>query len=124
MNQFFRTTVVALFASLFASPAFADSWRPPGESVTTSAAGTARVTITPRALSSPLAYFTDAGDGKAKPGQGAGADHASARVERKGAGGEWTTLWQGPLVNDVGPVDALVSDDGSRLVTFDHWHEV
>lgn len=31
------------------------------------------------------------------------------------------TVWQGPLVNDVAPVNALVSATG-QVVTFDNWH--
>ena len=33
-------------------------------------------------------------------------------------------LWTIPLVNEVSPVDALVSDNGDYVVTFDNWHSV
>jgi hypothetical protein len=38
--------------------------------------------------------------------------------------GRWRTVWQRPLVNDVSPVSALVSNDGAHVVTFDNWHSI
>jgi len=43
-------------------------------------------------------------------------------MERK-QGGRWQTAWKAPLVNDVSPIEAVVSNDG-MVVTFDNWHSV
>lgn len=117
-----RCLVLSVLIGVVSPAARADKWALPGVGTTDSAAGTARVTITPRALSSQLDYFSDATRHKDRPGQAPGADHASAKIETRAADGAWRTLWEGPLVNDVSPVAALVADDGARLVTFDNWH--
>ena len=117
--------VAGLVASTWLSTARADTWMPPERSTVESPKKTARVTVTPRGIAGPLAYFSDKVDGKDKAGQARDAPRqAIAQVEVRAADGTWRTLWQGPLVNDVAPVDFLVSDDGSRLVTFDNWHSM
>lgn len=45
-------------------------------------------------------------------------------LERRDADGQWSLVWDRPLVNEVGPVSALVSDAGDYVVTFDNWHSV
>jgi hypothetical protein len=39
----------------------------------------------------------------------------------KWVGRRYEELWRKPLVNDVSPVSALVSDDDGSFVTFDNW---
>lgn len=114
---------LALGLLVLAAPAHADTWRPPEPKTYASSDGTARVTITPRPLQSSLAYFKDAVDGKAAPGQREGSTQTSplAKLERC-IDGDWRTEWEVPLVNDVGPVHALVANDGRYLATFDNWH--
>ena len=31
-------------------------------------------------------------------------------------------IWQKPLLNEIGPVDAIVANNGSSVVTFDNWY--
>lgn len=101
----------------------ADSWLPASTQIQTSADGKSRVTIEPRQLSSSRAFFHDKVEGTPNAGQlPGGRDQASARVERKDANGQWQLLWQGPLVNEVAPVDTLLSNGGRYLVTLDNWH--
>lgn len=101
----------------------ADSWPPASTQTATSADGAARVTVEPRQLSSNRAFFHDKVEGTPNAGQlPGGRDQASARVERKDANGQWQLLWQGPLVNEVAPVDTLLSNGGRYLVTLDNWH--
>ena len=38
--------------------------------------------------------------------------------------GKLKKLWAIPLVNEVSPVDALVSDKDDYVITFDNWHSV
>ncbi|TNJ34577.1 hypothetical protein [Arenimonas terrae] len=109
---------------LFPASASADSWGSPETKVTFSANRQFRVTVTPRPLGGNLAYFQDKIDGVEPAGQR--ADEAQrtpiARVEQRAERGAWRLIWQRPLVNDVGPVSALLADDASFLVTFDNWH--
>jgi hypothetical protein len=113
----------ALLALACATPARADSWLPPEPMTVVSAAGNARVTVTP---GEPGGYDYFADWGYSHPGEPEPAEHrarhARARVERRVAGGQWRTAWEGPLENNLAPLDVLVADDASRLVTFDNWH--
>ena len=106
--------------------ASADSWAPPSERQYVSADGAARVTITPRALAGALPYFKDKVSGKELAGQreGSAQTPAMAVLEVRDPDGHWLTAWKRPLVNDVGPVRALVANGGHYLVTFDNWHAV
>lgn len=116
-------SLVALGAILLINiggAAHADSWMPPTRQAFLSPGKTARLTVIPREIASPLAYFDDTVKGREPAGQASGGErHARGIVERRTASG-WVTVWQGPLVNEVSPVSALVSDDGKRLVTFDN----
>lgn len=104
----------------------ADSWFPPQVRTTDSANGQFRVTVVPRPIDGALPYFSDKVDGIEPAGQTRGEAQRSpmARVERLLGSGEWQQVWQMPLVNDVAPVEVLLADDGSRLVTFDNWHSM
>jgi hypothetical protein len=98
----FVATLLAVAATVHA-----DTWPPPKVEVVQSPAGTARVTITPNMDYGPRATHKG---------------WARARVERRAGDGTWRKVWQGSLVNRTAPVDALVSDDGATLVTFDNHH--
>lgn len=113
-----------LFSALLATSAFADSWLPPSVRSYTSANGEWKLTVYPRGLTSQLDYFQDKVDGKPNAGGVPGDSQASpiGHMERK-QGGRWQTAWKAPLANDVSPVDAVVSNDGTT-VTFDNWHSV
>lgn len=80
-------------------------------------------TIIPRSLESQLAYFQDLVDGKKEAGQRHGEiDKARGILELTKENGASEKIWEILLVNDVSPVRALVTDDGSYVVTFDNWH--
>lgn len=114
-----------LVEALLASTARADSWLPPSVQTINSADGRARLTITPRAIESPLSYFQDRVQGREPAGQraGAGARHPVGRLQVR-ENGRWRTVWERPLLNDVAPVRALVANGGRRVVTFDNWHSM
>jgi hypothetical protein len=122
VSRLLLTAVLALGSAF----ALADSWMPPSVETTDSANGRSRVTIVPRGIKSPLAFFEDKVAGKEPAGQREGDSKNSpiARVEQLDAAGRWQLLWQKPLVNDVGPTEALLADNASYLVTFDNWHSV
>lgn len=103
----------------------ADSWAPATKIVVESPDRRHRLTMTPRELSSNLAYFEDAVAQKPKPGQRPGRDaSARGRLEGRTADGRWGTIWDKPLANDVAPVDVVVAPSGRVVATLDNWHFV
>lgn len=117
--------LIALCALLFglsAFPAIADSWLPAKVETYTSANGNWRLTVYPRELTSPLAYFQDKVDDKQNAGgvPGDGQRSAIGHMEHR-RNGRWQTVWRMPLANEVSPVDALVSNEGA-VATLDNWH--
>ncbi len=114
-------SVTVLFA---ASPSYGDSWIPATRTSYFSPDKATRFTVIPRELADRLSYFSDKVDGKEAAGQRlGGAPRALGILERR-SGTVWTTIWRAPLVNDVAPVRALVTNGGGHVVTFDNWHSV
>ena len=113
-----------LLSALLATSVFADSWLPPSVRSYSSANGEWKLTVYPRGLTNQLDYFKDKVDGKPNAGGIPGDSQASpiGHMQRK-QDGRWQTAWKAPLVNDVSPVDAVVSNDGVTT-TFDNWHSV
>lgn len=115
-------SVLLGFALLQAMPAVADSWMPPTRTTYLSTSKDVRFTVIPRELTGQLGYFSDKVEGKEPAGQRPGSEpRARGKLERR-TGSTWTTIWEGPLANDVSPVSALVADNGAYVVTFDNWH--
>lgn len=116
-----RASMALLIVLSVASMVHADSWRLPTPESYLSADKTWRLTVTPRALHSQLAYFED---------KVARRDHAGSipgNLQKQAQGymehldhGHWVAVWNEPLVNDVAPVSAIVSATG-QVVTFDNW---
>jgi hypothetical protein len=121
-----RPIVLILFLLSSASVLYADSWALPTENTICSANKKYCLKITPKKLTSQLDYFSDKVDGRSD----AGGDKKQEKNFCKGEfsarndKGKMKTLWTIPLVNEVSPVDALISDDGDYVVTFDNWHSV
>lgn len=109
----------AALCGLAATPAHADSWAMPGIETYVSANGRYRLTVVPREIGSQLAYFDAKVRGETLPEP----EGPSGRFEKRD-GAQWVPVWSRTLVNEVAPVEALVSDDGQRVVTFDNWHSV
>lgn len=117
---------LVLLLLLASSLVSADSWAPPKEAQYVSANGFTRVTITPRPLGGAGGYFSDKVDGVEPAGQRVGDSQTQplALLEQRDTDGSWRPVWNAPLVNDVAPVHALVTNDGGHLVTFDNWHSM
>lgn len=111
--------LLALFtaAVLAIAPARADSWAMPETTIHLSANGQYRFTVVPRDIDNQLAYFEAKVRGETLPE----SEGPLGRFERFEAG-QWVSVWSRGLVNEVSPVDALVSDDGRHVITFDNWH--
>ncbi|MEO5829797.1 MAG: hypothetical protein ABIQ36_04440 [Rhodanobacter sp.] len=106
----------------FGAASHADSWMPPTPKTYTSDDGTWRFTVTPRAINSPLAFFED----KVANHKNAGGIPGNLQKQAQGfmehrQHGQWQAVWNRPLLNEVGPVSAIVSPTG-QAVTFDNWH--
>lgn len=112
--------------AMCSSAAVADSWLPPTEHTYESPDHSARLTVTPRDLASPLAYFQDKVEGHEPAGAppGSEASNAMAILESRDTTGRWVISWTKPLVNEVAPVDVLVANLGRSVVTFDNWHSM
>jgi hypothetical protein len=116
--------LAAMLLVLFAASVLADSWLPPSIRQYASADGQWRLTIYPRPLTNQLNYFKDKVDGKRNAGGVPGESQKSpiGHMEHR-VRGRWATVWKEPLVNDVAPVDAVVSNRG-EVVTLDNWHSM
>lgn len=121
LARFFVALLLALLAPVIAH---ADSWALPEVETYAALDGSARFTVTPRALENQLAYFEDKVGGREPAGQARASSRrrAEGKLELRQADGSWRIAWEGPLVNEVGPVSALVAPGGGHIVTFDNWH--
>ena len=116
--------IVAVALVVFAGTTIADQWLPATPQTFVSYFGAYRLTVFPREVSSPLAYFEDLLKGAQPAGQPAdGPLHCEATMERL-VDNHYVEQWRRPLVNDVSPVTALVSDASGAFVTFDNWHSM
>lgn len=82
-----------------------------------------RVTIYPRAFTNVRDYLDDKICGREPAGRPRGSKEKTARavVQRQSKDRTWTRVWAAPLLNEVSPAAAAVTNDGRYLVTFDNW---
>jgi hypothetical protein len=108
--------------TLFAAAVHADEWMLPTTQAYLSPDRSWRLTVTPRTVTSQLAYFSDKVAGRRVAGAVAGnpQKHARGLMEHLDQG-QWQRVWDEPLLNEVSPVEAVVSSSG-QSVTFDNWH--
>jgi hypothetical protein len=109
---------------LIASPVHSDTWSLPTPMTYTSREGQFRLTVFPRRLAGQLRYFEDSVEGRELAGQKLGEQPRCEAVLEKLVADHYEQLWRKPLVNDVAPVNALVSDLDGAFVTFDNWHSM
>lgn len=103
--------------AMTAGPVKADSWIPPEKRTTVSSNGQFRFTAYPTPEAEVKAFFE-----REMEGRSVVPPHAIGRLQRKRAKGGWETVWKVPLANIVAPTDALVTNDGRHVVTFDNWY--
>lgn len=124
MKALVRLLLLGLICLCHLSAARADSWASPTEEVYYSRDRRIRFTVTPRAITNQFAYFDEKVRGAEPAGQAADGNAQAIGILGVARGSRWTTRWAKPLINDVAPAEALVSPDGSYVVTFDDWHFV
>jgi hypothetical protein len=82
-----------------------------------------RLRVIPRELRGQLAYFEGVVEKRKAPGQAVGGQSRCFGIlEKRTKGSAFEMVWSRPLLNDVAPVVAIVSDDGKFVATFDNWH--
>jgi hypothetical protein len=119
-----KSQVAILLFAFAAAPAYADTWSLPKPKTYVSRHGAYRLTVFPRDLVGARSYFEDKAAEKPRAGQRtAGQSRCEATLEKL-EGSRYVQLWRKPLVNEVSPVGALVSDADGSFVTFDNWHSV
>lgn len=126
MSKFCFLLGIFLTVALSCLSIRADSWALPEKRTVCSDNGKFCLEVIPKKLDSQLSYFKDKVDGK----EDAGADNKIKENYCRGVfysrrpNGSLQKHWKTKLVNEVSPVDVLVSNDGNYVVTFDNWHGV
>jgi TonB-like protein len=114
-----------IMIGLIATVGHSDEWALPKKRKYFSGNKAFYVEITPKRLESQLKYFQDKVEGK----ENAGAKDIQRENRCKGSfyqretSGIYRRLHTFNIVNEVAPVEVLVSNDGNFFVTFDNWHE-
>jgi TonB family protein len=82
--------------------------------------------VTPKKLESQLKYFEDKVEGSGNAGslKGVKDNRAKGVFYARRADGRYSKKWEFPLVNEISPVNALVSSSGDYVITLDNWHSV
>ena len=121
ISQIRIQTALVAFCVAVSVTCVADSWDLPEEATYASDDGHWRLTVMPRELSNQLEYFEDKVAGKDKAGARAGGNEKARGLLQRRTEQGWANVWDRALVNDVAPVEVLVSSEG-RIATFDNWH--
>lgn len=122
-----RTNLIAfvfIAIVLLSSSVSADQWALPKKEKYYSLNKKYYLEITPKKLESQLKYFEDKTEGRENAGalKGVKDNRAKAALYVRRADGGYSKTREFPLVNEVCPVSALVSENGEYVVTFDNWH--
>lgn len=114
------------FVLLWCSSVFADKWELPRLGKYYSANKMYYLEIIPRQLESAVKYFHEMAQGKKDAGSPEGLvdNYCKGTLYKLDADKGYQQEWSQPLVNDVFPAGALVSNAGEYVVTFDNWHSV
>ena len=101
-----KTLVSALVFAFIVTSACADSWMAAKVATYTSSRGDYRLTVFPRKPT------------RAPSNEQSGCESTLEKL----VGEKYEVLWRKPLVNEVSPVSAIVSDRDGSFVTFDNWY--
>jgi TonB family protein len=125
-RRVFISLALVVFAVSFVLDVRADSWALPEKRKYYSPDRKYYFEVKPKKLESQLQYFSDKVDGKENAGAAKEVkeNYAKGAFYARRADGGYERRWKIALVNEVAPVDALVSGSGQYVVTFDNWHSV
>ena len=117
-------TLISMTPGPLQRPAAADTWMLPEKRKYYSPNKKFYLEVTPKKLESQLKYFEDKVEGRGDAGavKGVKENRAKGAFHARRADGGYSKRGEFPLVNEVSPVSALVSDGGAYVVTFDNWH--
>jgi TonB family protein len=128
LNHRITIFIALIFISIgsFVSIVNADSWALPEKEKYYSLDKRFYLEVTPKKLENQLKYFEDKVKGKENAGaiKGMKDNRAKGSFYVRRADGRYSKKWEYPLVNEVSPVSAIVSNKGDYVVTFDNWHGV
>ncbi len=118
----FSLTILCIFPIV----THADTWAMPKERSVCSVNNKYCLKVIPKKLTNQLDYFGDKVDEKENAGADKGAKNNKCRgiFYVRDANGILRKRWEIDLLNEVAPVDVLVSDQGDYVITFDNWHSV
>lgn len=118
--------VVVAVTAIATSIVNADSWLLPKKTKYFAPNKKYYLEVTPKKLESQLKYFEDKVDNKDNAGsvKGVQDNRAKGAFYVRDSNGGYSRKNMFPLVNEVAPVSALVSNNGDYMVTFDNWHSV
>lgn len=123
-----RTFSIALALLIVGTCAlvYADSWALPKKEKYFAPNKQYYLEVTPKKLESQLKYFEDKVQGRSNAGalKTATDNRAKGAFYARRADGGYAKKAEFPLLNEVSPVTALVSNSGNYVVTFDNWHTV
>ncbi len=124
-NRIFLIALALLAIGAFAS-VHADTWNLPKKEKYYSPNKKYYLEVMPKKLESQLKFFEDKVEGRDNAGslKGVKENRAKGAFYARRADGGYSKKWGFPLLNEVSPVSALVSNRGDFVVTFDNWHSV
>lgn len=126
MKKITVTIIVAVVVLICGVSVLGDSWALPEPKKYYSESKRYYIEVVPRKLEGQLKYFEDKVAKKEPAGsqQGGKDNYCRGIFYKQKERGGYEKVWEGRLSNDVAPVQALVSDGGEYVVTFDNWHSV
>src|SRR5687767_8944661 len=117
--------VLLLLITFLSSSVHADSWALPVKKKYYSPDRKYCLEVIPKQLESQLSYFKGKAEGKTDAGTVKGLkDNRAKAIFYVNESIGYSKKHEFPLVNEVSPVNAVVSTDGRYVVTFDNWHRV
>jgi len=121
-----RTLLILFAISIFSLRMHADSWVTPTEDLQVfSGNGEFRFTaLLPKMDKAAWPRHAITAESKNKQDDSKRGDSCIGRLEVVGPKKNSTALWIRPLVNPVTPLNAIVTDSGRYVVTFDNWFGV
>jgi TonB family protein len=122
-GRLFTLFVGYALSLVFPALANGDQWSLPVPKKYFSPNKTYCLEVIPKKLDSQLKYFEDKVNNRENPGASKGSYRGAKGILYKAnEAGSYRRIRSFPLVNEVSPLNAVVSNTGTYFVTFDNWH--